>query len=408
MQVGRRFLFVLALVVLLGGWQKSTSIPDAAEIESTLKELSAITGFRIRHQLPFQLVTREQVNQFLNEKIKKTVKPEEIRAEEITLKKFGFVARDFDLKKTTIDLLTEQAAAFYDYDRKKLFISDWATKNMRDAAIIHELAHALADQNYPIAKYLRGGQKSSEQSSAREAVVEGQASWLMLEVAARRAGTSLRDPEISKQYLRDQGDEAGGEFPVFDKAPLYLQRTLIFPYDDGMKFQQAVFLHDGNESFAKLFRQPPISTTQILHPQRYFEQVPFSTPVLPRPQKGSKGFTEGSLGELETSVLLEQFGDKGTAAWLSPKLKGSSYRIDEVKADKRSTLVYVSEWADAEAARAYFGQYAKALAKKWKSFETSLNAEDRIAGKSEDGYFEVTLKGSVVFSREGFEKPPEQ
>ena len=53
---------------------------------------------------------------------------------------------DFNLADTTVDLLTEQAAAFYDFHRKKLFISDWAQTSMRDVALIHELAHALADQ----------------------------------------------------------------------------------------------------------------------------------------------------------------------------------------------------------------------------------------------------------------------
>ena len=54
------------------------------------------------------------------------MKPAELRTEELTLKKFGFVPQDFDLKKTTIDLLTEQTAAFYDFHRKKLYITEWA------------------------------------------------------------------------------------------------------------------------------------------------------------------------------------------------------------------------------------------------------------------------------------------
>ena len=129
-------------------------VPTASEIDSVLKGLADITGFKVRKQLPFQLVTRDEVNKFLKEQIRHSVKPEELRAEETTLRKFGFVPRDFDLRETTIQLLTEQAAAYYDFHRKKLFISDWATQNMREVALIHELAHALADQNFPIQKFL--------------------------------------------------------------------------------------------------------------------------------------------------------------------------------------------------------------------------------------------------------------
>lgn len=401
----RRIPLIILAVFLLSAWQKPGSLPEAGEIESTLRELSLITGFQVRHQLPFQMVTRDDVNKFLNDKIKKSAKPGEIRAEEITLKKFGFVPADFDLKKNTIDLLTEQAAAFYDYDKKKLFISDWAAKNMRDAALVHELAHALADQNYSIAKYLKGGGKSSEESAAREAVVEGQASWLMLEVAARRAGTSLGDPATAKQYLKGEPDGSDGDFPVFDKSPLYLQKTLLFPYDAGLKFQQAVFKKDGATAFARLFQQAPMSTAQILHPEQYEAKIPFSMPVLPKPEKGWKGFTTGSLGELETAVLLEQYVNKATASWLSTKLKGSTYRIDERKSDHKTMLVYISEWADADSAKAYFERYRQVLEKKWQRTEITSTAASRFSGKSEDGYFDVTLNGSLVTSREGLAEP---
>jgi len=134
--------------------QEPSSLPTAAEINSVLKDLSDITGFKIHRQLPFAMVTRDQVNKYLKDQIRHNVKPDEIRAEEVTLKKFGFVPKDFDLKKNTIELLTEQAAAFYDFHRKKLFISDWAAQNMRQAALVHELGHALADQNYSLEKFL--------------------------------------------------------------------------------------------------------------------------------------------------------------------------------------------------------------------------------------------------------------
>lgn len=401
----RRIPLIILAVFLLSAWQKPGSLPEAGEIESTLRELSLITGFQVRHQLPFQMVTRDDVNKFLNDKIKKSAKPGEILAEEVTLKKFGFVPADFDLKKNTIDLLTEQAAAFYDYDKKKLFISDWAAKNMRDAALVHELAHALADQNYSIAKYLKGGGKSSEESAAREAVVEGQASWLMLEVAARRSGTSLADPATAKQYLKDEPDGSDGDFPVFDKSPLYLQKTLLFPYDAGLKFQQAVFKQDGTPAFARLFQQAPISTAQILHPEQYEAKIPFAMPVLPKPAKGWKGFTTGSLGELETAVLLEQYVNKATASRLSTKLKGSTYRIDERKSDHKMMLIYISEWADSDSAKAYFELYRQVLEKKWQRTEFTSTSATRFSGKSEDGYFEVTLSGSLMTSREGLAEP---
>jgi hypothetical protein len=401
----------LAIVAILGGaWQPPSApapskLPTAAEINSVLRELSDITGFQIRKQLPFASITREQVNEYLKEQIRRSVKPDEIRAEETTLKKFGFAPADFDLKQTTIDLLTEQAAAFYDFKRKKLFISDWATVNMRDVALIHELAHALADQNFPIQKFTNKGSDNSESSFAREAVVEGQASWLMIEVGARRNGRTLADPKTAREFLGNDSDAQTGEYPVFNKAPLYLKKTLMFPYDDGEKFQQAVFLRDGKPAFARVFRDPPASTAQIVHPERYFGHTPLSSPHLPKPTRHTRTFVTGSMGELETSILLEQYVSAGTARLLGPKLKGAEYRVDETKPGHRMTLVYASEWTDADAATQYFEAYQKVLRGKWKNLEVTGQSLDRFSGKSEDGYFAVTRDGSKVLSEEGFEQP---
>ena len=326
------------------------------------------------------------------------MKPDEIRAEEVTLKKFGFAPADFDLKQTTIDLLTEQAAAFYDFRRKKLFISDWATVNMRDIALIHELAHALADQNFPIQKFTGKGAENSESSLAREAVVEGQASWLMIEVGARRNGRTLADPETAREFLNTGGDTQPSEYPVFNKAPLYLRRTLMFPYDEGEKFQQAVFLRDGKSSFARVFRDPPISTAQVEHPERYFAQAPLSSPDLPKPVKHAKPFVSGAMGELETRILLEQYVSAGMAEDLGPRLKGADYRVDETKKPgQRMTLVYASEWTDEDSATRYFEAYRKVLRGKWKSLEVTA-PESTARGSRESrrtAYFAVTREAQV-------------
>lgn len=417
--VNRLRLAGLTLVVLLtGAWQTpppaKSSAPNAAEINAVLKELSDITGFRIRHELPFALITKDEVNAYVKDQIKRSVKPDEIRAQETTLKKLGFVPPEFDLKQTTIDLLTEQAAAFYDFRRKKLFISDWAAVNMRDSAVIHELAHALADQNFSIQKFLGRGDDNSEASMAREAVVEGQASWLMLEVDARRNGRTLADPDVARALLATDSNSTDSQYPVFNNAPLYLKKTMLFPYDAGEKFQQAVFLRDGKNSFTRVFKEPPVSTAQIDHPERYFERDTFSSPKLPRPVDRAKPFVTGSLGELETRVLLQQYIDEGTADALVPDLRGASYRLDERKAEKKAgktgdpriTLVYASEWRDQVAATLYFDAYRKVLMGKWKSVDVKSQSPDLFEGKSEDGYFKVIRDGIRVLSEEGFENPP--
>src|SRR5437660_953760 len=157
----------------------------SALISNIETDLTAITGLRFYKDVPYAVIGKTQLRAFLEARMKDAVKPEEIHAEETTLKMFGFLPPDFDLKKTTVELLTEQAAAFYDYHKKKLFILETADSTpdlhteAEKMALSHELAHALADQQFRLEKYIREGAHSDDDSTARLAVMEGQASWLM-------------------------------------------------------------------------------------------------------------------------------------------------------------------------------------------------------------------------------------
>jgi hypothetical protein len=336
--------------------------------------------------------------------IKHSVRPREIYAEELSLRKLGFVTSDFDLKQTTIDLLTEQAAAFYDFHRKKLFISEWAASSMRDEALVHELAHALADQNFDIEKYLNQNASDAEQALARQTVVEGQASWLTVEYAARQMGKTLRDPDTAREFLRPGMDPDNSQYPVFSKAPLYLRATMLFPYEAGESFQQAAFLHDGQSAFGLVFRKPPVSTSQILHPERYFAWAAPVTVDLPKPAANMKAAVQGFFGEEDMQVLLRQYVSIAVSQGLSPDLAGGRYRIDEEKSGKapRAELVFVTEWTDEDSATAFLNAYESVLEKKWKQFNPGDRDATHVSGKSEDGYFRVERTGKRVISREGF------
>src|SRR5579862_4845966 len=226
------------LVVGVAAAQSGVNTDQASEIfqeiGSILHDLQDITGFKIKRQVPAEIITRDKVKDFLEKRMKETTSPEDIRVEELTLKKLGLVPQDFDLAKNTVDLLTEQAAAFYDFHRKKLFITDWTPSITREPALVHELGHALADQNVNLEKFIKQGRNSDDGSLARLAVMEGQASWLMAEYLARKAGQSLASSPILLETMAHGIESGSSQFPVFESQPLYLRQTLVFPYSQGL------------------------------------------------------------------------------------------------------------------------------------------------------------------------------
>jgi hypothetical protein len=397
-----RGLLTLLLFTAVGSAQSNPGL--CKEVPSIAEELTQISGMPLRHAVPCDFITKAKVNEFLNKRVKEEAKPDEIRAEELTLKKFGLVPQDFDLAKTTVDLLTEQAAAFYDYDRKKLFITESTSSEPQEPVLAHELSHAIADQNFNLGKYIKQGRKSDDGSTARLAVMEGQATWLMSEYLAKRNGQSLKTSPELLAAMSTVSDSGGEQFPVFDKAPLYLRLTLVFPYTKGMLFQHAVVQRDGNGAFAEVFRHPPLSTQQIIHPDKYFAGLKPTDPALPDPKlHGYKGLVGGSLGELEHQILLEQFGSKEEAADLAPHWRGCNFELLENKKAGRVVLLYVAEWDSEESARRYFAAYRELLHKKWKKMTVTSEDTSAVTGTGDDGRFELRRKGALVTSTEGLD-----
>lgn len=405
---GFRRLRVLAFLcaAVAAAWAQSGAVANlCGQVPTIASELTQISGMPLHHPVPCDFITKDKVKQFLESRVKEEETPEEIRAEELTLKKFGFVPQNFDLAKSTVDLLTEQAAAFYDYNRKKLFITETGSTEPQEPVLAHELAHAIADQNFNLAKYIKQGRKSDDGSTARLAVMEGQATWLMSEYMARRNGESLRDsPELAK-LMSNVSETGGDQFPVYDKSPLYLRQTLIFPYTKGLLFQNAVVQRDGKEGFREVFRHAPISTQQIIHPDKYFAEVKPSDPSLPDAHlpHGYKGLIGGSLGELEHGILLDQAVGKEQSAEIAPHWRGCNFELRENKKAHRVVLLYASDWDTEDSARRFFAAYRQAMAKKWKSMQVKSETADSVTGEGDDGRFVLTVSGTKVTSMEGLE-----
>lgn len=404
----KKRLFALSIALYIAA-SAVCAQPDPlfTEIDGIVAELTKISGLARLHRIEYDRIGKQQVKQFLEELANEHLKPAELRAEELVLKKFGFVPADFDLKKTTINLLSEQAAAFYDYRKKKLFVIESTPDLVQRLALVHELAHALADQHFHLGRFIAEANQKDDSSLARMAVMEGQASWLMFEHMSRGTGRSLRDSKALASLMSRAAELAAGQYPVFGRAPLYVRQSLLFPYTQGLLFQQAVVEKLGQAGFAEVFRNPPVSTQQILHPEKYFAGTRPTAPPLPQLEnrRAWRTLSEGAVGEFDHDILLRQYAGEKEAAEVSPELTGGSYQLLENKRDRRLVLAYASEWASAAAAQKFFGLYLRVLKGKWKTFRVDSESQSAVTGHGDDGYFLLQREGSRVSSLEGLSSP---
>jgi hypothetical protein len=352
----RAITAILLFISICGAQSSNKDLFDL--IDPTLADLAKVTGLAAKHRVERDFITREKLKQFLQSRIDETVKPEELRLEELTLKLFGFVPENYNLKDSTVSLLTEQAAAFYDYRKKKMFLLESAPEISQRFVLIHELAHALADQHFQLEKFIQQG-RNDDSATARMAVMEGQAQWLMYELMANKSGQSLRkDPAMVRMFV-NQSSSGLDQYPELSTAPLYIRESLLFPYARGIVFQQAVVEKLGEAGFAEVFRHPPQSTREIIHPELYFnKQKPIKLKA-PKVSNASryKDAVDGELGEFDIYILLKQFTNEETADRLAPLWRGGQYQIVENKKSQHPVLSFSLQFENREAASEFLKIY---------------------------------------------------
>ena len=378
---------------------------DAAfqQIDNIVKALSDITGLSEKHAIPYGRMSKGELRKFLNKRIKKTLKPDEIYADETSLKLFGLVPADFDLKKSTVDLLTEQAAAFYDYDAKKLFLLEGSSFADEKTTLAHELSHALADQYFDLDKFMEESPANDDENLAHTAVVEGQASWLMIAFELKEAGQSPVPTPAMVKAVGDGSEASMADYPVLKTSPLYIQESLLFPYSDGTAFFDAVYKKLGKQAFAAVFKDPPVDSSQIMHPQKYFDHEKPTKPELPKvnSEEATREVTEGSMGEFDHNILLRQYLGNSKAAEFSGHILGGQFRVFNMGKVKHPVLIYASQWDSEPQAAAYFAAYKQVLHAKWKHLDETTSTSQILQGTGDNGFFETRLSGDRVTSVEG-------
>ncbi len=417
--------------------------PDQAKelfalVDQLIQFSSQETGLPVKEKVKRQLTTRNAVESYLNQKFQEGDSAKRLQRGEIVLKKFGLLERDFDLKPFLLALLKEQIEAYYDSKTKTVNMLDWVAVDDQKAVLAHELTHALQDQRVNLEKW--GDQTPNDVSTnyrddidhlakdeidtAREAVAEGQATAVMMDNILKPMGKSLiKDPEVVDAI---KSGMAGSEnSPVLARAPLLLSESMLFPYREGLSFEQDVWMDQGQKAaFAGALDRPPSSTWEIINP-REFEKakvpvVPLLPDIHPIVDKTYKAYDIGQVGELDLHILTELFGGENASRDLTPSWDGGIYwagqRLSattpaEQASTKSISLFYLSAWKNSAAAQVFADLYANALGRKYSGLhkdEAHAAPTDAPAGNMEqvfttdEGPVVITTRGRLVFVSESF------
>jgi hypothetical protein len=402
-------------------------------VDEILSFASNDTKLPIEHTVKRKLISRDEVNHYLREKFDEDESAKRMERSEIVLKKFGLLDRDFHLGTFLLSLLTEQIAGFYDNKTKTVNLLDWIQPEEQKPVLAHELTHALQDQKVGLTKWssvsLNGPSHNvqednhhlqvDEADTARSAVAEGQAMAVFVDYTLRPTGKTLADAPDLADHLKEQVSDTSGS-PVMARAPLLLQESLLFPYSEGLSFEQAILVKAGKEAaFGGVLANPPSSSFEIMHPEAYMAHAPVPVVRLPdiHPLLDAEytPYDVGVMGELDVRILVELFGGREMADALAPAWNGGVYYAAQRKsattqAEKESTaslgLIYYSRWKNRDSARSFMHTYAAQIPRKYSNVtertKDEADEKEQVFSTSE-GDVLISLSGTGVFIGEGFD-----
>lgn len=273
-----------------------------ADLSRAVEKLRALTFVKAVEP---RLLSRAELVAEITEGFEADTDAEELRASGRVLAAFGLLAEDADLYQIVKEATTSQVAGFFDQrdgDLVALAEDAKSPSPFTRVALAHELTHALTAQRFDTDRMEElDAQRRDDESFAYLSLLEGDATWVMQEYAR----TILTAEEQAAYSAEGLGFIDGGA-----TVPGFLEDIFAFPYVEGASFVAAVRERGGPSLLDRAYRDPPVSTEQIIHPAKYLDErddpVEITTADLARGLgDGWKRLDRGGFGEVDVRMVLD-------------------------------------------------------------------------------------------------------
>src|SRR5712691_976111 len=333
--------------------------PDTSTLRAIEGQVSQIRGLQALTEPELKLLDHASLTAYLADQFERDYLPSERESDQKEYVLLGLLKPTDNLVQIQLSLLSDQVIGVYDSQSKALFVvAEQAGFGPGERmTYAHEFNHALQDQYYDLNKIAPKHPESSDRSLAVHALIEGDA--IMLQTLWAQANLSQDDLFQLARVSASSDDSLA-------RVPLVVRTELLFPYTDGFNFVRQAYRQAGNDYAVldELFQNPPESTAQLLHPEKYHNHVhPVDVQlgdVAARLGSDWRKVGSGVLGELDTRVVLEQWGtDHREALRTAAGWSGDQWQV--VEKDGRAAIIVKSTWESPDAARSFFSGYTRGL-----------------------------------------------
>jgi hypothetical protein len=332
-----------------------------ADLVAAIRErLSAVRGLAFRAEVPARALEPEEIRANLARELDQSFRPGELERLTAVYARLGLLPPGVALRPALTRLYEGQIAAFYDPRVKQLAVAtralgaggfwlDLFTTITRidlvgEMLVAHELTHALQDQHWGLpAEPDPLTESYTDRLVARRALLEGDAtlsSFACLQASAPDAGTIDR-------IVEELGGVARGLEAQYPDVPAALRATLAFQYGDGTAFAARGLREGGWAALDRAHQDPPASSEQVLHSERYWAERDHPTAVALGGTEAlaAGGWTrayEDTLGELDVRVIARRLFPEPRALAIAAGWDGD--RLRALARDEALVLVWMTVW----------------------------------------------------------------
>ncbi|MCB2178469.1 hypothetical protein KQH61_03550 [bacterium] len=287
---------------------------DLAAVARIDEEVAIMRNQPAPGQLDRKLVSESALHQAMSNYLLTEENLTQIAQDEIALRALGFVNGNYDLTEGFLNTRADPVGGYYVEDENTIYVVGGEFGTEQQYIYAHEYAHALQDANFGMNKLgiYPNCEKPLQSCLATLAIVEGEATLVT------NLWYALHPPEGDLTEFIDEVPDV-----LFQDSPLpdYYRMNAQFPFTQGLEFVQNIYEEGGWKAVSRIYTYIPVTTEQILHPEKYQRGeigADMAHPDLSYVLKdGWTLLRDESLGEWESYLLLaynDYYGQPEAAA----------------------------------------------------------------------------------------------
>lgn len=379
------FLSTLCLGLSAGcNDKKASTDPLAMQAREVQLKMAMLLPQPYKEPVKIRVVDKDEVREIMRTEIARDYKPAELDIQTRMWQRLKLVPEEFNLKEEYISLIDANVAGFYMPREDTLYIIR-GTPNQEIIAA-HELTHAHQDQYYDLDKMQKERRHNNDAMLAFTSLIEGEAMQVMTFYLFRHG----QPKEVLLNSITSSlmpNTQAGSLLAV----PAIMRESLLFPYVEGNVFATIAYNRDGLTGLRRVYDDPPASTEQILHTEKYFgnRDHPTVLGALPAREIPGKGrwrkVGSNTLGEFGVRILLTEYKlSFVNAGFAAQGWDGDRYALYE-DGKGAELLIWISVWDSPAHARRFATTLGKALEKSGTGKPGNVTEKDLVATYQAEG-----------------------